>query len=79
MKLCKRELKRSKQNLHEAAEDLFGIVVDFRAGETDARAIEGRPGAPLQLNETTQPNGKIIGTESLKVDRNLPSSSVHTY
>ena len=35
--------------LHEAWKYLFGIIIDFGTGKTDARAVESSPSTPLQL------------------------------
>ena len=37
-------------NLHEAAHDLLGVVVELRVREADARAVERDPGAPLHAH-----------------------------
>jgi len=42
---------KSLNELHEAAKDLFGVIIDFGAGETNARAIQCSPGTPFQLNK----------------------------
>ena len=40
-----------KQILHEAAEDLFSVIINFGACKTDARAIKSSPGTPFQLKK----------------------------
>ena len=37
----------TKAYVHEAAHDLFGVVVQLGVGEADARAVERDPCAPL--------------------------------
>jgi len=41
-----------KLHLHETTEDLLGVIIDSRVSKTDAGAIEGSPGTPLQLKHT---------------------------
>lgn len=41
--------RKHAHNLHERAEYLLGVVDGARVGETDTRADQRHPGAPLEL------------------------------